>query len=162
MKTISFCLFLITLIITTSNFATGQKVDFSGDWTLDKEKTVLANSQILLSKISIKITSDSLLTLRVYESENGDEYPFVENTTLNGNESKIVIYNMPRRSKAYWSDKDESLIFESVITYTGNNGTDDISMIETWKIDKERKILTIDYTNKSSGGEYSGTNYYKK
>jgi hypothetical protein len=161
MKTITFYFFLITSFIAPSLVA-GQKADFSGEWTLDKEKTVLSNSQILLTKISITIRKDSLLTVRVYESENGEEYPFNENLTLDGKECNIVIYNMPRKSKAYWSDKDESLIFESVITYTGNSGTDDFSLKETWKLDKEGKILIIDFTNRSSGGESSGTCYYKK
>jgi len=161
MKTKPTIIFLLLFIITCSFSALGQKSSFSGDWKINKEKTVLADNQLFLSKVSIKLRNDSLLTVRVYENINGEEYPFDENLSLDGKASKIYIYDMPRSTKATKAD-DGSIKIESVTTFYGNNGEEDLIAKETWKTDSEGKTLTIAYTNKMSGGEFAGTSYYNK
>lgn len=162
MKTKSTFILLIMLFITSSFSALGQNTGFSGEWKLNKEKTVLADNQLFLSKITIQLKSDSLLTTRVYENGNGEEYPFEENLPLDGKECKIVIYDMPRTSKASRSDTYGSLIIESTTTFQGEYGADNLTSKETWKIDNEGNTLVLDFTNKMSGGESTGTNYYNK
>jgi hypothetical protein len=161
MKTKTTFLFLILLIISSAFSAFGQKVNFSGDWKLNKEKTVLADSRLFLSKITIQLKNDSLLTTRVYENENGEEYPFDENLTLDGKGCKIFIYDMPRTTKASISE-DGSVVVESVTTFYTDSGDENLTAKETWKVDAEGKILTIAFTNKMSAGESAGTNYYTK
>ena len=162
MKTKTIFIFLTLLFIACSFSASGQSANFSGNWALNREKTVLADNQIFPSKVSIKLKSDSLLTTRVYENMNGEEYPFEENLSLDGKECKIIIYNMPRTTKASRSNTDGSLIIESTTTFNGNNGEENIITKETWKVDNEGKTLTIEFTNKISGNESAGTNYYNK
>jgi hypothetical protein len=162
MKTKSTFVFLILLMATSSFSVFGQKTGFDGEWKLNKEKTVLADNQLFLSRVTIQIKSDSLLTSRVYENANGEEYPFEEKLCFDGKESKIVIYDMPRTTKASRSNTDGSLIIESKTTFQGNNGEDNLIAIETWKVDSEGKTLTIGFTNKMSGGEIVGINYYTK
>ena len=154
---------ILFLVIVASSFNTiAQKPDFAGEWKLNKEKTVLPENQLFLSAITIQLRSDSLITQRVYENGNGDEYPFIENLSLDGKECKMVIYEMPRTTKVSRSDNDGSLMFESSIIFQGNNGADTLTAKETLKVDTEGKILTMDFTNKSSAGEITGTNYYNK
>ncbi|MEI8226388.1 MAG: hypothetical protein WCG82_10735 [Bacteroidota bacterium] len=155
-------LFLILFAITFSFSALGQRANFSGEWKLNKEKTVLADNQLFLSRVTIQLKSDSLLTTRVYENANGEEYPFEENLFLDGKEYKIVIFDMPRTTKASRSDTDGSLIIESTTTFNGNNGEENLTAKETWKVDDEGETLTIGFTNKMSGSETVGTNYYNK
>lgn len=162
MKTKSAFILLIMFFITSPFSAIGQNTGFSGEWKLNKEKTILADDQLFLSKITIKLKSDSLLTTRVYENSNGEEYPFEENLTLDGKECKIVIYDMPRTSKATRADIAGSLIIESTTTFQGEYGADNLIAKETWKIDNEGNTLVIDFTNKMSAGETTGTNYYSK
>lgn len=139
-----------------------QKADFSGEWKLNKEKTVLADNQLFLTGITIKLKSDSLLTTRVYENGSGEQYPFDENLSLDGKECKISIYDMPRETKVSLSQPDGSLMFESSTIFQNYNGTDTLSAKETLKIDNEGKVLTMNFTNKSSAGEITGTNYYDR
>lgn len=139
-----------------------QKTDFSGEWKLNKEKTVLTDNQIFLSGITIQLKSDSLLTTRVYENGNGEEYPFEENLSLDGKESKIIIFDMPRTSKATRSDTTGSIKIESTTTFNGNNGSEDMTAKETWKVENEGQMLTLEFTNKMSGNETTGTYYYNK
>jgi hypothetical protein len=159
-KTILIALSLLFYLPALTIYA--QKADFSGEWKLNKEKTVLADNQLFLSGITIQIKSDSLLTTRVYENGNGEEYPFVENLSLDGKDCKISIFDMPRTSKATLSDTDGSILIASTTTFNGNNGQEDMTAKETWKVDNEGKTITLEFTNKMSGNEISGTYYYNK
>ena len=162
MKTKATFLIIILFTITFSFSASGQATGFSGEWKLNKEKTILADNQLFLSRIIINLKNDSLFTTRIYENGNGEEYPFNENLSLDNKESKIIIYEMPRTSKATKSQDDGSLIIESTTTFNGNNGEENYIAKETWKVDNETQLLTIGFTNKTSGGEITGTNYYNK
>ena len=153
---------VILLIITISVSAGDKKTNFSGDWKLDREKTVLANSQLFLSKINFNMKNDSLLTVRTYENANGEQYPFNENLTMDGKEYKITIYDMPRKSKAYWSDNNESIVIESTTTFYGNSGEVDFITKENWMVDETGTQLKFDFTGKTSTDESKGTYYFKK
>ena len=101
---------LASLILTISASAGDGKPAFAGNWKLDRTKSSTTGSSLFLSAINIKVQNDNLLTERVYENSNGENYPFNENLTLDNKEYKIVIYEMPRKSKAQWSEKENSLI----------------------------------------------------
>jgi hypothetical protein len=143
----------VLLLILPAQSVMSQKPDFSGQWTLNKEKSVLTDNQLFLS---------SLLTTRVYENGNGEEYPFEENLSLDGKDCKIVIYDMPRTSKATRLDSDGSISITSTTTFTGNGGSEDMIAKETWKVDNEGKVLTLEFTNAMSGNETTGKYYYTK
>jgi hypothetical protein len=159
-KTILVALSLLLFLPALTIYA--QKADFSGEWKLNKEKTVLADNQLFLSGITIQIKKDSLLTTRVYENGNGEEYPFEENISLDGKDCKIVIFDMPRTSKATISDTDGSIMIASTTTFSGNNGQEDMIAKETFKVDNEGKTMTLEFTNKMSGNEITVTYYYNK
>lgn len=158
-KSILSGLFLLFLLPAFTIYA--QKADFSGEWKLNKEKTVLADNQLFLSGITIQLKSDSLLTTRVYENGNGEEYPFDENLTLDGKDCKIVIFDMPRTSKATQVN-DGAIMIESATTFNGNNGSEDMTAKETWKIEDVGKMISMEFSNKMSGNETTGKYYYDK
>jgi hypothetical protein len=162
MKTKTILMSLSMLFFLSSLTIYAQKTDFSGEWKLNKEKTVLADNQLFLSSVTIQQKSDSLLTKRVYENGNGEEYPFNENLSLDGKDCKIVIFDMPRTSTATISDADKSLIISSTTTFSGNSGPEDMIAKETWKVDNEGQLLTLVFSNKMSGNETTGTYFYNK
>jgi hypothetical protein len=162
MKAKTFLIVIILLISAGTYSANSQNPAFSGEWKLNREKTVLADNQLYLSEIKVLIKNDSLITTRTYEDGNGQVYPFDENLTLDGKECKIIIYDMPRTSKASKVNSDGSIIVESRTTFYGNNGEDNLNSTETWKIDREGPTLIISFKNNMSSGEVSGTNYYNK
>jgi len=49
--------------------------------------------------------------------------------------------------------RDKSLMIASTTTFNGNNGPEDMTAKETWKVDSEGKMLTLEFTNKMSGNE---------
>lgn len=162
MKTKTIFSFIILLGMSFTYSALGQNGDFSGKWKLNRVKTPLEDNRLILASISVTLKNDSLLTTRVYENGNGDEYPFEEKLSLDGKDSKIVIYDMPRVARASWSKSDGTLLIETTTTFNGNNGEENLTTKEIWEIDGESKLLTINFTSKFSGGESSGTVYFDR
>jgi len=162
MRTKTAFFLVIFMILISASPIRSQTSPFSGEWKLNREKTNLQGSQLFLSKIKVELKSDSLLTTRTYENGNGEEYPFVENLSLDGNECKIIIYDMPRTSKATSSPGDGTINLESTTVFTGNNGEDNYKAKEIWKIEEGGNILSIAFTNSSSAGSTTGTQYFDK
>ncbi len=154
--TVSFLLFSFTA------FAYDGNEDFSGEWKLDKEKTDLSGNQLILAKITVTHKGNSLLTSRTYENDYGEQYPFEENLSLDGKESNIIIYDMPRKTTALRSEDGESLIITSTIKYYGDTGEEEFSVEETWSLKEKGKWLSIDFTTNSSRGTNKGTYFFKK
>ena len=86
MKTTLFLAVAFLLLFSATNLVCAQENPFNGDWKLNREKTAQQGGQIILSKLSIKVTGDSLLTNRTYENSEGREYPFAEKLSLDGKE----------------------------------------------------------------------------
>jgi len=155
----------LTVLLVLISFASvsGQSSSpFNGEWKINKEKSVQVDNNLFLSKIKIELKTDSIFTVRIYENGNGEQYPFEENLSLDGKDCKIVIYEMPRTSKATLSASDGSIVIESTITFYRDSGEDYFQTREIWKVDNTSKILTAEFTNNSSAGTFSGTHYFNK
>jgi hypothetical protein len=161
MKSKSIILSVLLLFAVSLFTANSQSKSFIGEWKLNKEKTVLTDANLFLSKITINLRNDSILTVRTYENANGEEYPFTENMPLNGKETKMTIYEMPRTSMATKS-ADGSLQIKSVTTFQGNGGEDNLTTDELWKIEADGKSISMNYSSKMSAGVATGVSYFTK
>ena len=150
------------LIIFSTAPSMGQPASFTGEWKLNREKSNIQDNQLILTKIQMQLKGDSLLTTRTYENQNGEEYPFEENLTLNGKDCKITIYDMPRSSKATISKSDGTLQIESTTTFYGNSGEENLVAKETWKIEDGGKALSFTFTNSMSAGTATGAHYFER
>ena len=162
MKIKIFFSLLASLIIAVSVFAGDGKTGYTGNWKIDKVISSPSSSSLLLSEISFKVNNDSLQTMRTYESSNGETYTFNENLTLDSKEYKIVIYEMPRKAKAQWSEKGSSLLIESTTTFTRDSDDQNVTSIETWTLSESGNQLTYDFVTKTSEGSEKGTLYFNK
>jgi hypothetical protein len=156
MKTKS-TLTILFLFFFVSVFA--QNADFNGQWKINTTKSAVPTDQLYLAKITFKVKGDSIYTTRVYQSPDGQEYPFEENLTLNGKENKIFIYDMPRVSKAQ-KGENGTILIESKTTFNGNSGEENLVSKESWKLDAGSMVQT--FTTQMSGQEFKGTWYYSK
>lgn len=156
-----FCL-VVVLFVVASAFAGNNKNSYSGVWKLNKEKTPPTNSRLFLSQISFTLKGDSLSTVRTYENENGETYPFDEKLTMDGKEYKIEVYNFPRKASAHWSEKDGFLVINSVTTFSGDSGQQDFILSEIWKLDEKGTSLDVEFTTKLPTGDVKGTFNFKK
>jgi len=162
MKSKTALLFIMVFTIASLTLVSAQKNDFSGTWKLDRTKSAILEYFPTLVRIDVQIKGDSLLTGRTYESGDGQEYPFTENLTLDGKEYKITIYEMPRRSKATWSEADGTINIESSTTFTGSNGSEDYISKEIWKVDKANNAMTVSFKNAITAGESEGILVYNR
>jgi hypothetical protein len=162
MKKITLIITLIAFAIASALPVAGQKTDFNGTWKLDRTKSTLAENSPTLVRIDVTIKGDSLLTERYYDTGDGQEYPFTENVTLDGKEYNITIYDMPRKTKASWSEQDGAVNLESTTTFNGDAGSENFVSKETWKADIANKILTINFKNNISAGEVTGVFLFNK
>jgi hypothetical protein len=162
MKKIISIVLSILLVLIFSDSAAGQKADFTGTWKLDMTKVPVTRNFPVLTRINVIIKEDSLLTERFYNTGDGQEYPFTEKLTLDGNEHMITIYEMPRKSIASWKEKDVILVLQSTTTANGSNGPVDFKSTETWTVDNVNNILTISFRNTSYEGELTGAFIFNK
>jgi hypothetical protein len=153
---------LSILLLSASFFVKAQNNPLTGEWKLNKEKTVLAPNQLFLLKIAIQVKGDSLFTTRTYQNTDGQEYPFNENLSLSGKESKIVIYDMPRKAKATLSMVDGSISLESTTTFYRDGQEVDFKAQETWKVESGNNQLSILSKFMSSAGEVSLTSFFDR
>lgn len=158
MKTKSVISAFLLLFFFVSAFS--QSPSFNGEWNINKEKSPVPSNQVYLSKIHFKLKGDSLITTRVYENTEGEQYPFDEKLALNGSESKIVIYEMPRTAKAQ-KNPDGSIVMDTKTTFYQNGDEADLIAKETWKTDSEGRLV-MDFVNQIGGQEFKGTFYYDK
>ena len=153
----------VFLMLSVSLFAGKKKVNFSGKWVLDKEKTEIAENSIFLVEISIKQVGDSLFTVRSYENDNdGGVYPFDEDITLDGKEYEIFIYDMPRTASAKWADKGKSIVINSKITFYGDQGDVDMIAEETLTLEEKGTVLLINLKSKTGEEETEVILHFKK
>jgi len=150
------------LFLSFPIFLSGQKPDFNGTWKIDISKIPVTGNFPVLVKITINIKGDSLLTERFYNTGDGQEYPFKENLTLDGKENTITVYEMPRKSKAAWKEKDVALIHEATTTANGSDGPIDFKSTETWTVDSANNILTISFSNHFREAESTGAFVFNK
>jgi len=162
MKKFISAIILSVLVLLFTVTVSGQKADFNGTWKIDISKIPVTGNFPVLVKITINIKGDSLLTERFYNTGDGQEYPFKENMTLDGKESALIVYEMPRKSKATWKEKDVILIHESTTTANGSNGPVDFKSEETWSVDNVTNILTISFKNFTMAGESTGSFLFNK
>jgi hypothetical protein len=159
MKRIALIIFTMAFAIVFTIQLSAQKADFNGTWKIDMTKSTLAEYTPVLVGINVQIKGDSLLTERQYDTGDGQIYPFTENLTLDGKEYNITIYEMPRKSKASFSQQDGSVVVESITTA---NGSEDFVSKETWKADAANKTLVINFKNSMSGQEATGMFFLNK
>lgn len=154
-------LIIASLLIVLALPAICQGPAFNGEWKINKEKSTVDYNQLYLSKINITLKGDSIFTTRFYQNPNGEEHPFVENLALNGRENKIIIYDMPRVSKAQ-KGPDGAILVESKTTFYGDTGEENLVAKETWKTADQGKTLVFDFTNVIMGQEMKGLFYFVK
>ena len=159
----------ITLLVLMVVFAMGftfelsaQKTGFNGKWKFDPGKSIVPEYTPVLMRIEVTVKGDSLLTERYYDTGDGQIYPFTENLTLDGKEYKVTIYEMPRKSKASWSETEGAIIMESTTTINDYSGPLDFISKETWKADAKNKTLVISFKNSMGGNGSEGQFFLTK
>jgi hypothetical protein len=153
MKKISFlavgafaCVLAAATIINT--------VNFSGEWTLNKEKSEFGQwgENIAPKKITINSTENSVTIERLSPTMTGEEYTATETLSFDGKETESVLFaSNKKKSTAKWSADGQSMLISSNISFNNNGEVMDIKVEEVWKLTPDGQ-LSLQSTSNSSFG----------
>jgi len=110
--------FLLLFFLMSARFA---KTNFSGDWTLSKEKSKMTAGQmrILYDQIKVAQTATDLVIVRTGQGPNGQDFTTEEKITLDGKESDNSFFDgmVKKKSTAQWSADEKVMTITSAITF---------------------------------------------
>ena len=130
------------------------KADFSGEWVFDEEKSVLDNMGAgnLPSQMKILQKDVDLTVQKSFIVEYADDRITEEKWTLDGKETQSEFWNSPRMTTAYWSEKGDTLIVDSKVTFNRGGQTVEMTTREAWSLQEQGRILSIQQSSNSFRG----------
>jgi mannan endo-1,4-beta-mannosidase len=140
------------------------KVDFSGEWIYNEEKSVLDNIGVNSIPCKMKITQkkDTLAIQKTFILEYTDDIVTDEILTLDGKECTSDIRDSPKIMKAKWSNNLDTLIIKSKVILKRSGQTFDVIVNESWSLQKLGAVLSIKQYSNSFWGERTNTMIYNK
>jgi len=138
-----------------------KPADFSGEWMLNQDKSMLDNygAGNLPAKLKIEQYENEINIQKSVVEEWRDDIVTDERLALNGEESKSEYSNAPRITTANLSANGDTLVIKSKVAF--NNGGQ-VATAETWHLQDKGKILAITQSSTSPGGERKITMIYDK
>ena len=147
-----------------SSYTVADNANFSGDWTLNEQKSELGDfgARIAPKKLKVTQTADAL-TADKTSSFNGEERKTTEKITLDGKESENTVFGTSKKkSTAKWDDNGQTLSVSSNTAFERNGETMAIKGTENWKLLDAGKTLSIETTSVSSRGTITVKAVYEK
>ncbi|MFC1569269.1 glycosyl hydrolase [bacterium] len=140
-----------------------KKVDFSGNWAFNEDKSILNQWGVgrLPYKMGITQTENELAIQKTFIVEWGDDRVTEENLTLDGTEMKSEMWNSPRIMTAKWTENGDSLIIESKITFNWGGQASEMILNETWTL-QEDDVISITQFSSSRRGDREIIMIYNK
>jgi hypothetical protein len=156
-------LLLILPLTPGHSMPMGKKVNLSGTWVLNEQKSDLGEYGRMLAseKIIILQKGKSLRMERYSTAPTGEPYNYTENYTLDGKECINQLENIWKKtSTVIWTDKKSSLTLNSnlVLSYEGNEMN--IKSIEIMNLQDGGKSMVIQSTSSTDYGDMAITIVY--
>jgi hypothetical protein len=159
-------LFLTAAAFTAvcSSYTVKESANFSGDWTLNEQKSDLGEMGARIAPKKLKITQTvDALTADKTSSFNGEERKTTEKLSLDGKELENTVFgNSKKKSTTKWADDGQTLTVSSNTAFERNGETMEIKGIENWKLLDGGKTLSIESTSVSTRGTFAVKAIYEK
>lgn len=142
------------------------KVNFSGKWALNVEKSDLGETSggrrggMPASKMNVEQKGNKLMVEAVRKNREGVDESTVSNYTLDGKECKNEGNNLVSVSTANWSDEGKTLTIASDVTVSRGGQEFTFKSTEIWSL--AEGILTVKTTRVTQRGERVTTAVYNK
>jgi mannan endo-1,4-beta-mannosidase len=140
-----------------------MKVDFSGEWVFNEDKSILDNSGTgnLPYRLKIEQTGNSLSVRKIFIIEEaGDQV--TEEVLIQGKVNKSGTVNNPLITTMTRSENGDTLILESKATTSRGNQTVEMITNEKWTLLDQGKTLSITQSSNSFRGKRTITMIYNK
>ena len=137
--------------------------DFSGEWVINEEKSLLDNNGIgqLPYKLKIKQTENKISIQRTHITEFTDDR-ITDEKYIFGQETKSEFWNAPKITNMNWSSNNDTLKFDSKITFNRGGKTIDMVSNEGWVLQNNKNCLLIKQNSTSPWGKQNITIVFDK
>jgi hypothetical protein len=151
------CLFLISL----ANLAMAQKVNFSGSYWINKQKTEFgqAPQSVLPVKLEIKQEKAQITIKRTTVNDQQQESGYTETLSFTGADNEVKLPSgSTRKASLKWQDDQHFILKSQAVTSDSNPG---LAATENWSLTDNGKTLVIDRSVQQPNGlNYTIKAYY--
>ncbi len=142
----------------------GNKIDFSGRWVFNEDKSVLDNWGAGNLPGTMKITQqENKLTIqKTFTVEYADDRVEDEELTLDGQEYRSEMWNSPQIKTAKWSVQQDTLLIASKVTFNRGGRTMEMTSDENWYLQDRGQMLMIKQSSSSFWGKRNIIMVYDK
>ena len=164
MRVITF-LFIVTFFSFSMETLAGEKKsDFSGQWTLNREKSEPqeGGQSMAAQRLTVTQEGNNLSIERLAVGRSGEESKTTEKLTLDGKEYENVMLENPRKTSANWSEDSKSLTITTLISFWSGGNENIATIVEFWELSEDGKSLSIESSSESPWGERKDTYIYDK
>ena len=159
-------LFLVAFLMTSFvTDAAPKKAKFSGEWTLNKEKSYISEygERMVVTKMVIIQKGKKLTIEKFGTSQEGEEYNYSEMYTLDGKECENIIFGTTKmKSTVSWSDDKQSLTITSTILFDWEGNELEVALVEIFKFTEDGNFLSVNQTASTDYGDLENTLVYEK
>ena len=140
---------LVLAFLATTSY--GQKVDFSGNWKINKEKSELADQFSMAPHDIILVQEDNLLSAEKHSTWQDQERTTNDKYTLDGQECENPGWrDSIKKSTAVWTDDHKVLKISTKIPMRDGG---EMSIIEEYKMEGDNLVIVS--SRSSSFGDSS-------
>lgn len=159
-------LFLVAILMTSFvTDAAAKKAKFSGEWTLNEEKSYVAEygETMAVTKMIIKQKGKKLTIEKSGTSQEGEDYNYTEMYTLDGEECENIMFGTTKKkSTAVWSDDKQSITITSTILFEFDGNELEVLTVEIFKFTEDGSFLSINQNASTDYGDLENTLVYDK
>ena len=153
---------VISLFVPAIAAAQTAKVNFSGNWVLNEEKSNLGDNPRMGGGNFIASQDANLLSVeRTRTNRDGETITTTMKYTLDGKESINTSPRGDSKSVASWSADGKTLNISTSRTFEMNGETINMNTVEVWTLNNPATI-TIQSTATTQNGERKMTMVYDK
>ena len=150
------------LAIPSISFA-GDKVDFTGEWVLNEDKSDFGDGPAFAAVKIVATQEGNTITIgRTRMGRDGEERTSSETMSMDGKENINEGERGTSNSVVTWSDDGTNLTIKSKREFNRDGETFEMNSTEVWTLSEDGNILKIQSDVSSPRGERSATLIYEK
>lgn len=142
-----------------------EKANFSGEWSLNENKSELGEfgGRFAARKIKVEQKEGSISISKTAPSFNGDEQTTTETFTFDGKETESTVFGgAKKKSVLKWAADEQSFTVTYSIAFERDGQTFDIKGSDVWSLSDGGKTLSSVITSSSPQGEMVMKGIYEK
>ena len=156
---------IVIFLTTFTIFAGDGKVDFSGTWNFNEEKSEMGEGGRFMRMTKMVITQkDNDMTLERHSTRrDGEPFTMTDTLTLDGKECQNPAFGEnTKKSTATWSENGKNLTINTTMEFWREGNKAEFTSVEVYKLSDDGKTLTVEYSGTSLRGERKATYVYDK